>query len=941
MPGLKLVVEIDDKGSIKNIETLDAKFDKFKRNVSGGAPRIAAGFKRIGSGVKRVTGQFSRFAMVGKMALAAFGAAAVVVGAKFEQAMANVASVASSEGQSVADTMKELTQIARHWGSQTAFSASEAAEGMYSLASAGFKVKQIGAAIGGVLQYAGATATDLGMAAEGTVQAIKMFGLAAADTNRVVNVFAASISNSMLNSERLKESLAQVGSTAASVGMDLEHTTGVLAVLHNAGQMGAIAGTRLKNVLVQLAAPSKKLSKLLGDVTFTGENMGEVMEALNKKGATAGEVYKAFGRIGGGAVLAMMKAGRDEMEGMTESITGTQKAFEMYEQQMDTVQNQFKVLKSGVEENMIAVFMELKVVLREAIAYMISLVAKARPYIVGIVKLFSKWILENKGLAKTVMVIGAGIAILVTGLSLIWPAVSAAIGIFQILTGVLMVVKAAFAAVNLVALGGWAIVIAAVVAAVLLIIHIWKNYREEMKEIFKSVTNAIVDAFNWILKSAVWLGGKIVWPFKVAFEFIAKIAKWVGGKMKDFFSAPIKWIIDKIKWFANKVGKGMDVIVPGWRDAFGALADVVKDKVGDAAGTVADKTKDIVDTVIEGTADVAKTVGTAVGDAAVATFDYAKDKTTEIASDIKDKAEGIVNNMKSAVDQIQSLGAGGPTYTPPEGPPEPTAEDVAEAETEYQNDLLAEQIELLKFRNILNIANQGISKETADLINKTFEAYDAGHRMQVDAIYAMSDAYDTFYESLWDKEMSWKERRQAAWMSWKRSFLKLQAEMLKQWLILQLKALLISEHARRTATQKERFEYAKLGAIRAYTAMASVPIIGPLLGAAAAAAAFAFLMAFHAGGRIGSGGGERVILAQDDEYVIQRSAARSVGYDTLDQINSTGRLPATSSGPVAINFEINANTAKDAESIAETIEDVIVPILEDLNARGRFKVGVA
>lgn len=452
--------------------------------------------------------------------------------------------------------------------------------------------------------------------------------------------------------------------------------------------------------------------------------------------------------------------------------------------------------------------------------------------------------------------------------------------------------------------------------------------------------NAIWDSFKWIANGAAWLGNTIVKAFETAWNWVADSAKWVGDKMREYFEAPVNWIIDKVKWMADKIGGAMDWMVPGWRDALSGLVDVVKDKVGDGVEAAVDKTKEIAGAVGGLSETVATTVAGAVAGASVATFEYAKDKTTELGNDIVDKAKEIKNQIEGAVAGLKTAGVGGAMYVPPPSPVA-SADQILAEQIAYENDLLYDQA-AAREANASAVERQIEAERNAyDAIDKYFELYDHGHRMQVDAIFALENAYDTFYDSLWDKEMTWKERRQGAWMSWKKSFLKLQADMLKQMLFMQIKTLLISEHARRVASGKERLEYAKLGAIRAYTAMASVPIIGPVLGAIAAAAAFAFLMAFHEGGRIGYGNGERVILAQDDEFMIRRDSARSIGYANLDQMNATGKLPATGSGPMTVNFEVNANTKDDANAIAEMIEDKIVPILEDLTARRRYKTGVA
>lgn len=62
------------------------------------------------------------------------------------------------------------------------------------------------------------------------------------------------------------------------------------------------------------------------------------------------------------------------------------------------------------------------------------------------------------------------------------------------------------------------------------------------------------------------------------------------------------------------------------------------------------------------------------------------------------------------------------------------------------------------------------------------------------------------------------------------------------------------------------------------------------------------------GGRITGAGYEGLIRATDDEYMVNATASRSIGYRQLDQINHTGKLP---NGPV-----INVTTAKGTDTLA-------------------------
>ena len=62
---------------------------------------------------------------------------AVQTSAEFEQSMANAASVSGATGEE----LEKMTALAREMGKTTVFSASDAADAMYYMASAGYKVE--------------------------------------------------------------------------------------------------------------------------------------------------------------------------------------------------------------------------------------------------------------------------------------------------------------------------------------------------------------------------------------------------------------------------------------------------------------------------------------------------------------------------------------------------------------------------------------------------------------------------------------------------------------------------------------------------------------------------------------------------------------------------------------------------------------------------------
>jgi len=111
----------------------------------------------------------------------------------FEQAMANVASVASSSPED----LKKMSQAARDIGKDSVYGATEAANAMYWMAAAGWKTEQMISALPDILQYAAATQSDLATATDQVISTIYQFGLKASDAGMVADIYAQACADSL------------------------------------------------------------------------------------------------------------------------------------------------------------------------------------------------------------------------------------------------------------------------------------------------------------------------------------------------------------------------------------------------------------------------------------------------------------------------------------------------------------------------------------------------------------------------------------------------------------------------------------------------------------------------------------------------------------------------------------------------------------------------
>ena len=512
-----------------DISSLSKGLQTAQKNIQ----KVASSFTKAGT---KLTASIT-------LPLVALGTTAVNVSKNFEQSMANAASVAGATGEE----FEQMKQIARDMGAKTVFSASEAADALYYMASAGYKVEQMGASIEATLNLASATQSDLAFTTDTVIAALNMFGLEASQAERVTNVYAAAIGNSMANMDKLSNSMGYIGPVANSLGWEIEEVTGALAVLYNAGYDGSTAGTSLRQSLVALMNPTAAAQKIFDELGVnleqldpTTNNLADILDVLNNAGLSTAQAMEIFGARAGPGMLALMSAGGDAVRDMTESITGTAKATEMAEVQLDTLEGQMKILKSQLEEIALQFGDILIPIIREFLTKYVT-------------PLINKFMGLSSGTKKNIVTIAL---------------LAAAIGPLLLVIGKLISSVGTIAKVASLLFSKVGLIIAAIAAVVGVIIYLWKTnegFRNFVTKIWEKIKSGILKAVDalkawWdkngeaIISTAVSLLKKLWDTVKKIFNKIWKLAEKIWPVVKAI-------VVDTVTAIRNFWNEHGDAIV--------------------------------------------------------------------------------------------------------------------------------------------------------------------------------------------------------------------------------------------------------------------------------------------------------------------------------------------------------------------------------------------
>ncbi|TVX93049.1 phage tail tape measure protein [Paenibacillus agilis] len=181
--------------------------------------------------------------------------------------------------------MKKINDLAMQMGSQTKYSALEAAAGMEELIKAGMTVDQVmGGGLEASLNLATAGGLELAEAAEIMSTAMNAYKRDAMSAAEASNILAGTANASATSVQEMRYSLSAVSAVASGVGQSFRDTNIAIGLFANNGLKGSDAGTSLKTMLLNLL-PSTKAQynefERLGLMTY---DTNKAMQYLSKNG---------------------------------------------------------------------------------------------------------------------------------------------------------------------------------------------------------------------------------------------------------------------------------------------------------------------------------------------------------------------------------------------------------------------------------------------------------------------------------------------------------------------------------------------------------------------------------------------------------------------------------------------------------------------------------
>ncbi|MCH9836647.1 phage tail tape measure protein [bacterium] len=264
------IVTANTTGFLRGMAQVDAGVKRASAQMSG----LAATSNRVGTRMASLGATLTKRVSLPALAV---GAASVAMAADFETSMAKIQGLV---GVGSADVQK-LAADARRIGPAYGKSASEAADALFFITSAGIDA----AAAGSVLE-ASAKASAVGLGDTATVadlatSAMNAYGSSTLPASKATDVMVAAVREGKLEATELAGSMGRVLPVASAMGVSFNEVGASFAALSRTGTNAAEAATQIRGILASILRPTKMAQETLSEY---GMSAGDLRKQIREKG---------------------------------------------------------------------------------------------------------------------------------------------------------------------------------------------------------------------------------------------------------------------------------------------------------------------------------------------------------------------------------------------------------------------------------------------------------------------------------------------------------------------------------------------------------------------------------------------------------------------------------------------------------------------------------
>ena len=313
-------------------------------------------------------------ALFGAMGTAAMATGAIYSFMRFVEPGGDVAQLIKNIKAVTGNDVSDLATEVKRLGRTTPYTTRQVAQAAYTMSKAGYDARSIREMLSGSVYMGLATDTDPNAAADITAQTLSHFGLKANMARRVTNLYSKAMVSSPAGLTDLAYTMQYAAPSALLAKTDFSTTLGMSGILARNGLKGSKAGTGLRGIFTNLAAPTKaantslqvlgiRTKDLKGNLRPITELFADLNKSLRKlpTAAKTAHLKNIFGKNAmGAASILIEKSGENNelvkyIQELREGDNANIAAI-IAKQKQDSFQGDLASLSSAWEGVRIAVF---------------------------------------------------------------------------------------------------------------------------------------------------------------------------------------------------------------------------------------------------------------------------------------------------------------------------------------------------------------------------------------------------------------------------------------------------------------------------------------------------------------------------------------------------------------------------------------------------------
>lgn len=414
-------------------ERLAKTYDKVKKSqeeIAKVNTALEQNNTSIGNTKKQLAGVIGTAAALG----AAIYAGPVKKSRELEAQMSTVKAISNA----TTEDMTRLTDMAKHMGATTQFTAVEAGKALEYMAMAGWKTDQMLGGLPGIMNLAAASGEDLGQVSDIVTDALTAFNMTADQSGRFADVLAQASSNANTNVSMMGATFQKVAPVAGTLGYSVEDMSLGIGLMANASVKAETAGTSLKTALANMAKPTKQMQAYMDkygiSLTNADGSMKTFREVIDNLRSSLGGLSKTektaaataiFGKESFAGMLAIVNASDADFKKVSDAVNNAAGAAErMAAIKLDNLEGDVTLLKSATDGLQTAIGDALLPTFRAGTQQLTKFVSN-----------LTEFINANPELVRTIVKVTAGL------LAVKATALTAKLGFLELKGGVLTVQK--------------------------------------------------------------------------------------------------------------------------------------------------------------------------------------------------------------------------------------------------------------------------------------------------------------------------------------------------------------------------------------------------------------------------------------------------------------------------------------------------------------------